>query len=114
MAIKKSLAPSPQKKIVALENQCAIIDKRIGELTAEKHRCLCEITTLRLMPFNEGDKVLCEVTSGRTKKMQECVIEVDGSVVYVRPYKKDGELSDRRFSIIPIGGKTYEDYFQKV
>lgn len=114
MAIKKTLAPSPQKRIAALENQCDIIDKRIGELTAEKHQCLCEITALKLAPFSEGDKVLCEVASGRTKKEQECVIEVDGSTVYVRPYKKDGELSDRRFSVIPIGNKTYADFFKQV
>lgn len=69
------------------------------ELNEQLKSVNAEITELKIAPFKNGQKVLCEIHVGRGKKWQECVIEIEENFVYVRPYRKDGELSGMRFRV---------------
>lgn len=93
-------------KIQELSEQQRELGVQIRNLKAEQ-------TALRLLPYKIGDKVWCNIQQGKTKKETICVIEIDDGVVYVRPYKKDGQLSDRRFSVWEFGS-TYAEQFRKV
>lgn len=110
----KNIKPEVQEKFVSLMNRVSEIDTEIYKLQEEKIQCQTEMAEIKLAPFKVGDEVLCEVSSGRTKKEQKCVIEVEDGIIYVRPYKSDGELSGRHFSVTPLGDKTYSDFFKKV
>ncbi len=110
----KSIKPKVQERFLSLMNKVTDIDAEIYKLQLEKVKCQTEMAEIKLAPFSIGDEVMCEVSAGRTRKVQKCVIEVEEGIIYVRPYKNDGELSNRHFSITPIGDKTYADYFKKV
>lgn len=101
--------------------------KRIAEITAEiNEKCkqaadlkmeIEELAKKRLelsiYPHKLGDKVVAEVQSGKTRKKTECVLEAgENGALYVRPFKNDGELSGRRFSICPVGGQSYSDFIE--
>ena len=98
----------------ALMKRDTEITEEITRLHDEQTKCRNEMAEIRMSPFKIGDDVMCEVSAGRTKKLQKCVIEVEDGIIYVRPYKNDGELSNRNFVILPAFGKTYADYFKKV
>lgn len=99
-----TIIPTDENRVITLLNRISEIDTKRFRLLEEKHRCQKEIIEIKLKPFKIGDEVFCEVPCGRTKKIQKCIIGVGdddyGSVsVYVRPYKKDGTLSERHFYI---------------
>lgn len=89
------------------------LNKQQRELKEQIQSLKEEQTALRLLPFKVGDKVWYNVQQGKNKKETICVIETDNDTVYVRPYKKDGQLSDRRFSVWELS-KTYVEQFRKV
>lgn len=89
------------------------LNKQQWELGEQIRSLKEEQTALRLLPFKVGDKVWCNVQQGKNKKETICVIEIDNNIVYARPYKKDGQLSDRRFSVWEING-TFAEQFRKV
>lgn len=88
-----------QAEILNLENECVFLQQ--------------EIILLQIHPFKLGDEVIAEVPMGRVKKKCKCILEMIGTILYVRPYKSDGELSNRRYSVNPVDGKTYKDYLEE-
>lgn len=72
------------------------------ELVETSHKLL----EIEFSPYKAGDHVMCEVTSGKSRKVVECVVEYElpfsdstDKYVYVRPIKSDGTLSGRHFQI---------------
>ena len=111
--VKKS-SPKDNSKRVA-EISTLIEEKRsaISTLNEEIETLFKERVELEIYPHKLGDTVVAEVQVGKTRKKTECVLEMgDGGTLYVRPFKNDGELSGRRFSLIPIGNTTYQDLIE--
>lgn len=74
------------------------INEKIKELTQEKETLQAQMISMKIAPFEIGGYCMAEVVSGRSKKMQKCQIECEYGILYLRPVKADGELSQRRFS----------------
>ena len=107
-------SPKDNSKRVA-EISTLIEEKRsaISTLNEEIETLLKERVELQIYPHKLGDTVVAEVQVGKTRKKTECVLEMgDGGTLYVRPFKNDGELSGRRFSLIPVGNMTYQDLIE--
>ena len=83
-------------------------------LEQEIRERLVDRTSLILDPFKNGDKVKCELPIGRTRKIVDCIIEIDKNTgeVYVRPFTKDGQLGGRRFNVDRFDG-DYSKVFTK-
>lgn len=117
---KKSL--TPKSSLSDMAKKIAEVDSKINKKCSEVEKLNEEIIQLRkerlelsLYPHKLGDTVVAEVQVGKTRKKSECVLEMsDGGILYVRPIKKDGELSGRRFSLVPMGNKTYHDFIEEV
>lgn len=90
------------------------IDEEIEKLRCEKEQAQKEMLEIRIAPYKVGDYVMCELTSGRSRKWQKCLIEIENGCLYLRPIKNDGELSNRHFSFAPVPPKTFFDYFKEV
>ena len=93
-------------------------DKR-REIEGEIKNTLIQMTEIELLPFKVGDNVYYNLKQGKKSEETLCVIEVDieynaasAASVYVRPYKKDGNLSERRFQVW-IFNESYADVFRK-
>ena len=111
--LKKSvIVPTDENRFLVLMNRVSEIDSQVFKLQEEKIKCQTEMAEIKIKPFKVGDEVLCEVSSGRTKKEQKCVIEVENGIIYVRPYKNYGELSNRHFNVPPE--VDYQKFFKKV
>ena len=112
--VQKKSAPKYNSKRIA-EISTLIEEKRsaISTLNEEIETLLKERVELEIYPHKLGDTVVAEVQVGKTRKKTECVLEMgDGGTLYVRPFKNDGELSGRRFSLIPVGNMTYQDLIE--
>ena len=80
-------------KYVKLSVKKVKLDNEISEI-------LKEMARVELAPFIEGQNVRCIVPVGRSKKEQLCCLEIDEcGKVYVRPYRADGTLRERRFKV---------------
>lgn len=111
---KVQSAPKDNSKRVA-EIDTLIKEKKstISTLNEEIETLLKERIELEIYPHKLGDTVVAEVQVGKTRKKTECVLEMgEGGILYVRPFKNDGELSGRRFSLIPTGKTTYQDLIE--
>lgn len=108
----KTLGLTTEKRFLTLMARVSEIDAEVFKLQEEKIKCQTEIAEIKIMPFKVGDEVMCEVSAGRTKKVQKCIIEVEDGMIYVRPYKNDGELSNRHFNVPPE--VDYQKFFKKV
>ena len=116
MALKKKTTKGADRlkelfdRLQSLRDQKKKIEEE--ELSIKK-----EMFDIEISPFKIGDHVMAEVSSGRTTKVQECIIEADfiGDFVtmYLRPIKADGSLSQRHFLCYPPHGKTYSDILTK-
>lgn len=102
------------------DSRLAEIDKTIREkqsqvatLNSEIVKLEQEALEIKMYPFKIGDECYATVPCGKSTKEMRCVIEADNGTCYVRPYKNDGELSGRRFSIIPVN-KSYSDLLKTV
>lgn len=100
-------------RYTALLGKKSSIEEGIYKLQCELEKVKNDMLAIRLEPFKVGDTVIAPVPSGRTTKIQKCIIECDNGTCYLRPYKKDGTLSDRHFSCTPVG-KTYAEIFEEV
>ena len=107
-----TLGLTDEKRFLTLMARVSEIDAEVFKLQEEKIKCQTEMAEIKIKPFKVGDEVMCEVSAGRTKKVQKCVIEVEDGMIYVRPYKNDGELSNRHFNIPPE--VDYQKFFKKV
>ena len=94
----------------SLKNKLSLLREQRNNISSEIKSIKNRLAEIDLAPFKVGDVVMCEVSAGRTKKVQKCLVEIDDGVVYVRPYKNDGELSNRHFA---VWGK-YTEAFEKV
>lgn len=115
MALKKKQTnPATQNRMEELLRKKNDLLVQINNIRDEVTKIDIEMAEIKLSPFKVGDTVQCEVTSGRTKKMQKCVIEVEDVQVFVRPYTASGELSGRHFYVHLNSSQTYADVFKKV
>lgn len=112
MLKKSTVIPTDENRFLILMNRVSEIDAEVFKLTEEKTKCQTEMAEIKIKPFKIGDEVLCEVSAGRSKKVQKCVIEIEDGLIYVRPYKNDGELSGRHFNVPPE--VDYQTFFKKV
>lgn len=110
--MKATVIPTDENRFLVLMNRVSEIDAEVFKLREEKVKCQTKMAEIKIMPFKVGDEVMCEVSAGRTKKVQKCVIEVEDGMIYVRPYKNDGELSNRHFNVPPE--VDYQKFFKKV
>lgn len=111
---KLASVPKNNNEIEVLRKQIKQKESEVSALNIEIKKLKEDVLTLELAPYSIGEEVLCEVPVGKTRKECTCVIECEDGCCYVRPYKNDGTLSGRRFSITPIKGKTYADYFRAI
>lgn len=118
MALKKVKAKETASKNVGrkeeIKNLLKDIEVTILNLQNEKTTLQEEALSIDIAPFKIGDYALAEVSSGRSKKWQKCLLECESGYLYVRPVKEDGELSGRHFSIIPFGEQKYSDFLKEV
>lgn len=112
MALKK--ASKPTTRVEEIKNTINGITNQIIALETRKMELTKELLTIEIAPFKIGGYALAEISSGRSKKWQKCLLECENSTLYVRPIKEDGELSGRHFSIIPWGDQTYSDFLKEV
>ena len=111
--VKKSSPKDNSKRIAEISTLIEEKRSAISTLNEEIETLLKERVELQIYPHKLGDTVVAEVQVGKTRKKTECVLEMgDGGTLYVRPFKNDGELSGRRFSIIPVGNMTYQDLIE--
>ena len=97
-----------------ISNLLKEIEVNIIKLNNERKALQEELLSIDITPFKIGDYVLAEVSSGRSKKWQKCLLECESGYLYVRPVKENGELSGRHFSIIPFGEQKYSDFLKEV
>ena len=111
--VKKSSPKDNSKRIAEISTLIEEKRSAIFTLNEEIETLLKERVELQIYPHKLGDTVVAEVQVGKTRKKTECVLEMgDGGTLYVRPFKNDGELSGRRFSLIPVGNMTYQDLIE--
>ena len=111
--VKKSSPKDNSKRIAEISTLIEEKRSAISTLNEEIETLLKERVELQIYPHKLGDTVVAEVQVGKTRKKTECVLEMgDGGTLYVRPFKNDGELSGRRFSLIPVGNMTYQDLIE--
>lgn len=100
-------------EIQLLKARIAEIDSKIVDLLVEKSLKQDELLSLQIAPFKLGDYAVALLPSGRTAKEQKCLLESENGTLYLRPVTKEGKLSGRRFSYIPIK-QTYQEYLKPV
>ena len=111
--VKKSSPKDNSKRIAEISTLIEEKRSAISILNEEIETLLKERIELEIYPHKLGDTVVAEVQVGKTRKKTECVLEMgEGGTLYVRPFKNDGELSGRRFSLIPVGNTTYQDLIE--
>lgn len=111
--VKKSSPKDNSNRIAEISTLIEEKRSAISTLNEEIETLLKERVELEIYPHKLGDTVVAEVQVGKTRKKTECVLEMgDGGTLYVRPFKNDGELSGRRFSLIPVGNMTYQDLIE--
>lgn len=99
-------------KIKETKGEMSDLENRLEALYKERLELL-------IAPYKLGDHVLAEVPCGAHRKVTECILE-NGltsdsiGILYLRPIKADGEPSGRRFSMLPVGEKSYKDFFEPV
>lgn len=97
-----------------VRNELMSVLDDIARLTEKKVQLEEKYISIQIFPFRIGDYALAEVSSGRNKKWQKCLLECENGILYVRPVKEDGELSGRHFSIVPCGEQKYIDFLKEV
>lgn len=90
-----------------------VIKSEIKSLTEKQKEIESQILSLEIEPFEIGGYALVEITSGRSKKWQKCLLECVEGILYARPVKENGELSGRHFSLISIT-KPYSELLKEV
>ena len=116
MALKKANKSNSKNvgRKEEIKNLLKEVEVKISNLNAERTALQEEALSIDIAPFKIGDYALAEVSSGRSKKWQKCLLECESGYLYVRPVKEDGELSGRHFSLIPVSGHKYSEYLKEV
>lgn len=86
-----------EELIRSKKEQIRKLDMQIANLKQQRANLQKEILNLEIEPFRIGGYCMAEVKIGRSKKNRKCLIEADDGFLYLRPIKKDGELSEQRF-----------------
>lgn len=102
-----------EDKINILKEGIIQIDLEMELLRKDKIAKQEELLSLQIAPFEIGGYALAVVPCGKTAKEKKCLLECDNGTLYLRPVTKDGELSGRRFSYVPIK-QTYQEYLKPV
>ena len=115
MALKKVTKNNDdiEKRKYELRATISRLDIEISTLRREKAFKEIELLELEIKPFKIGGYALVEVPSGKTKKWQKCLLELEHAVLYARPVKENGELSARHFSVVPVT-KPYSEALKEV
>lgn len=84
------------------------IDKQISELRVK-------MTELEMAPFKDGDIIAYEIRVAGSVKWKKCKCEIDKNTgeLYVRPFKANGELGDRRQRVWRDFKQTYADVLRE-
>lgn len=103
-------------KLKELNKELDRINQSIEALKEEKRKVNEEIVSIKISPFKVGDTVLCNIPSGRSVKLQKCIIEIGGvcdDTVFVRPIKANGEL--RHYLVVDLydSNVSATDVFKK-
>ncbi len=107
------IGSSKEERIIKLLDEISDINKQIFDLQVAREEMKNTILAIKIAPFKVGDYVMFNCPSGRTRKLQKCLLECEDGLLYARPVKGDDELSSRRFLVAPIG-KDYQDVLQEV
>lgn len=122
MALKKKERTTPinnvgeerEAHIERLKKELNNLYKEGQKIDQQKVEIRNQIASLRILPFKQGDIVMCVIASGRRREEKKCVIEIEDGCVFVRPFKNGTEeLSGRHFSVSVIGN-DYTSVFKKV
>ena len=113
MALKKTIKPKAEDRFLELLAKCTEIDQKIFQLQQEKIEAQEEMLNIKIAPFKIGDFALANIPSGRSMKEQKCLLECENGTLYLRPVNKDGELSGRHFSCIPVNS-DYSEVLKRV
>ena len=113
MALKKAVKSKTEDRFLELMSKCTDIDQKIFQLQQEKIEVQKEMLEIKIAPFKIGDYALASIPSGRSTKEQKCLLECENGILYLRPVNKDGELSGRHFSCIPLN-KEYSEVLKRV
>lgn len=89
------------------------VDNCMEKLVAQKKKLQEDLLSLDIAPFKLGEYAMCYIPSGRNTKLQKCLLECVNGILYARPVAKDGTLSNRHFSIVPIN-VSYQTLLKKV
>jgi len=106
------------EKLKELNKELDRINQSIEALKEEKRKVNEEIVSIKISPFKVGDTVLCNIPSGRSVKLQKCIIEIGGvydDTAFVRPIKANGELSGRHYLVVDLydSNVSATDVFKK-
>lgn len=116
MALKKKTTKDADR-LKELFDRLQSLKKQKEKIEEEELSVKKEMFDIEISPFKIGDHVMAEVSSGRTKKVQECIIEADFisdyGQMYLRPIKANGYPSERHFFCYPPQGKIYSDILTK-
>ena len=112
MTLKKAVKNNDSEMIKVLTEEISTIETNIATLVELKKQRENQLLELLIKPFKIGGYALVEIPSGRTRKWQTCSLEAENGILYARPIK-DGILSGRHFSVIPIN-KSYSELLKEV
>ena len=96
-----------------IKGDLKVVSNKISELYAQRRELEKSLLELDIEPFKIGGYALVEITSGRSKKWQKCLLECESGILYARPVKADGSLSGRHYSVFAIS-KPYSYYLKEV
>lgn len=111
------LTPEEKAKITDLRACIGVLSHQIAEATRELMELQAQICEVLLALYKIGDYVLAEVSVGKGKQWTKCLIELEAGHIYLRPVRKDGELSGKHFIFTPstTGNLVkYSGYFKPV
>ena len=114
MALKAKKVDS-KKRIEELNSELASNYKQIEQLLQINKEIKEEILEVQIAPFKLGGYAMCEVTLGKSAKLQKCLLECsEHGYLQVRPVKEDGTLSGRHFIKVPNSDNNYSHVLQEV
>ena len=106
MGLKKIAKTNDRVTELKMRRAEAKARSKISTLKEELVNTSQELLEIEFSPYKAGDHVMCEVVSGKSRKVTECIVEFElpfadstDKYAYVRPLKADGTLSGRHFQI---------------
>lgn len=95
-----------------------LLNQKIAErndLNRQISELLVKRTELEMIPFKNGDVVAYEINIAGSVKWRKCKCEIDKATgeLYVRLFKTDGELGDRRQRVFRKLDQKYADVLRE-